>query len=96
MTCVICHDPVEAPRTGRPPRYCSPMCRRIAEYRIRQADRRVDRLTAERDRLFLEVRVRGTYARQGDRKRLRLLDGLIAEANQALVAILEGDPTDAS
>jgi hypothetical protein len=49
--CRYCSGKVNTLKSGRPPDYCSVGCRRAAEYEVRRASRRLERLEDERDRL---------------------------------------------
>jgi hypothetical protein len=43
-TCVKCGNPLEKPKTGRPPSYCSSACRRSAEYELRRLQKHIEKL----------------------------------------------------
>ena len=49
-TCVKCFRPLARGPVGRPAAYCSPGCRRAAEYELRRLQRRLERLEDERER----------------------------------------------
>ena len=44
MKCQTCGTEIEKPATGRPKRYCSTACRRVAEFEIRRLNKRIGRL----------------------------------------------------
>jgi hypothetical protein len=47
-TCAKCTRPLSArARTGRPARYCSPACRRAAEYELRRVQRHLEMVERE-------------------------------------------------
>jgi hypothetical protein len=54
-TCRMCAAILTPPDTGRPPAYCSTACRRAAEYAIKRADRRIERLSNRLDALDVEA-----------------------------------------
>ena len=65
--CPICRAPIVQPATGRPRRYCSEACRRVAEHERRRLDRRLLALESERDRLLTDpplYRAGTVYAEQ--------------------------------
>ena len=42
MTCAKCGSAIErTPGPGRPPSYCSDLCKRLVEYEVRRIDRRL-------------------------------------------------------
>lgn len=43
LACVKCGALLTRPPTGRPPRYCSTACRRVAEYEVRRLQRHLER-----------------------------------------------------
>lgn len=51
LACVKCGGPLEKPATGRPPRWCSTACRRLAEYELRRINRRLEKLEGRASRL---------------------------------------------
>jgi hypothetical protein len=51
LACLKCGGPVQKPTTGRPPTYCSPGCRRAAEYEVRRINRLLQNLEERASRL---------------------------------------------
>jgi len=42
LTCLRCGTALgDGPPTGRPPRYCGDLCKRLTEYEVRRLDRRL-------------------------------------------------------
>lgn len=53
--CRVCQAALEAPATGRPPRFCSTACRRTSENEVRRITRRLSALEDRRDHLTKEL-----------------------------------------
>ena len=51
--CLKCSAPLEAPTTGRPPRYCTVGCRRAAEFELRRLQRHLERLERQAESPWL-------------------------------------------
>ena len=53
--CVKCGRQLQRQATGRPAEYCSPACRRSAEFELRRLNARLDRLETEQ----MHIRLHG-------------------------------------
>jgi hypothetical protein len=81
--CLKCAAPLQRPEVGRPPTYCSPACRRSAEFELRRLQRRIERL----ERFALDLRLMGDIDGQG-----RKIKREIGRAEQRLLELLAGHP----
>jgi hypothetical protein len=83
MTCLVCSAPLERPDTGRPPSYCSPGCRRAAEYELRRLQRRLQGLEeqAAKARIVGNPVLAGRVESEIKRAELRLLQLLDRHPN---------------
>lgn len=55
-TCSCCNEPIEQPTTGRPRRFCSDTCSRVAQRNLRRLERHLLALEAEEFDLRAMVR----------------------------------------
>ena len=84
LACKQCGASMERPRTGRPPRYCSTLCRRATEYELRRAQQLLARAEraeqdARRDAVFganpqHQARIAAWWAAEVDRLGEQLLE----------------------
>jgi hypothetical protein len=81
--CLKCNAPLERAETGRPPTYCSPACRRAAEFELRRLQRRIERL----ERFALDLRLMGDLDGQGRKVKREL-----GRAEERLRLLLTGHP----
>lgn len=94
--CCKCGAALPAPTRGRPPKFCSTVCRRAAELEIRRINRRLEALEVKRDDLISapasEWFPAATEAREKKRK-VTALDGAIRLAENRLRELLT-EPED--
>jgi hypothetical protein len=83
-TCLTCGGPLPAPGRGRPRAYCSPACKRSAEFAVRRAQRHLVAAEAEVRRLRTSIAAGSGW---GDYQQ-KALDHLLAEEIPALEARL--------
>ena len=88
-TCLKCGDPLTKPATGRPPRYCSAPCRRLAEYEIKRLQRHLQRLETEREELRNSRLKLGDYLGRTHRQQVNDNHKAIAKAETRLRELLE-------
>ena len=94
-TCVKCGNPLEIPKTGRPPTFCSVACRRAAGYELTRINRHIERLETERIQLNLTDKS-GYLDQLGRTSKMQLADceKNIAELEARLLLLLEGSTDD--
>ena len=76
--CLKCRTPLTPTAAGRPPSYCSPGCRRAAEYELRRIQRHLERLEAQRQSPFFVKDTERAIAALEARLRTLLEDGNLA------------------
>jgi hypothetical protein len=82
--CLKCGAPLERPDVGRPPAYCSPACRRAAEFELRRLQRRIERL----EEYASNLRLQGG----GERRQLQRVQQELDRAEGRLRELLAGHP----
>lgn len=97
LGCQKCGRPLEKPRTGRPPRWCSKGCRRAAEYEITRLQRRLQSLEDEREKRRGEKNRDGRdWLGRTHAEYARALEEGIREAEERLRALLDDKQEAAS
>jgi hypothetical protein len=93
-SCKKCGVPIQNPAMGRPKDYCSPACRRLAEFEIRRLNRELDRLETQRIDLeqpaFAASELRDIYART-HKQQLADVQHSIATVEKRLRALLSAE-----
>jgi hypothetical protein len=79
--CLKCAAPLKRPDVGRPPAYCSPACRRAAEYELERLQRRLEKL----ETYAADLRLMGDPDRQA-----RKVDQELEQAERRLRELLAG------
>jgi hypothetical protein len=95
-TCVECGTPLaQQPGPGRPAKYCSPVCRRSAEYSLRRAQSLLKRAEQRLQDCQFEMAVCDEYKRRGVSRRIEFwageVDRLKREMRSALADGTSGD-----
>ena len=95
MTCPECSGPMPATKaTGRPATYCSPTCRRAAEYAIRRAQVLLTR--AQRAEQDARLRVATGWGHKDDAKVVDFWSGEVDRLRGSLRELLDGTDDDNS
>jgi hypothetical protein len=82
--CLKCGGELQPPDVGRPPSYCSPACRRAAEFELRRLQRRIER----HEDYASNLRLQGG----GERRQLQRVQQELDRAEERLRELLAGHP----
>jgi hypothetical protein len=95
MECIKCGTALDdAPRPGRPARYCSKACRRAAEFEVRRLTAAIEAL--EQDARRVRIGAHGTPAARHERLGRITAETTAAEERlRALLAASEGEEVPA-
>lgn len=92
LTCRVCGAELTLPRTGRPPRYCTVICRRAAEYALKRANHHLESLERRRDELRRRLTTEKLYVarRRSLEQEVATLEADIDRYQGELRRLLEG------
>ena len=96
--CPECASPMPAAKsTGRPPTYCTPVCRRAAEFALRRAQVILTRAQRAEQDAALAVATNGSYRAEDDAARLAFWRSEVKRLRDEIRATLAaaGDEDDA-
>jgi len=89
--CPECGSPMpSAKSTGRPPTYCTPVCRRAAEFGLRRAQVLLTRAQRAEQDAALQVAIGGSYRAADDADRLAFWRSEVTRLRGEIRALLAG------
>ena len=89
--CPECGSPMPAAKsTGRPPTYCTPVCRRAAEFALRRAQVLLARAQRAEQDAALAVAIGGSYRAADDGDRLTFWRSEVKRLRDEIRALLAG------